>query len=72
MHRILSNKSSERFLIASIISHALGLKISLKIRDLKQKYRETIGDKKAVLLPPITWSGRANNTLSEDDLDAED
>lgn len=70
--RILSNKSSERFLLTSIISHALGLKINLKIRDLKQKYRETIGDKKAVLLPPITWSGTASNTLSEDDLDAED
>ena len=65
-------KSSDRALIASIISHALGLKINLKIRDLKQKYRDTIGDKKAVLLSPITWSGRASHTLSEDDLDTED
>lgn len=65
-------KSSDRTLIASIISHALGLKINLKIRDLKQKYRDTIGDKKAVLLSPITWSGRATHTLSEDDLDTED
>lgn len=65
-------KSSDRSLIASMISHALGLKISLKIRDLKQKYRDAIGDKKAILLPPMTWSGRATNILSEDDLDAED
>lgn len=72
MHRILSNKSSERTLIASIISHAIGLKISLKIRDLKQKYRDTIGDQKAVLLPPINWSGRNINTVSEEDSDADD
>jgi len=72
MQRILSNKSSERTLIASIISHALGLKISLKMRELKQKYRDTIGDKKAALLPPINWSGRSTNTLSEEDSDADD
>lgn len=65
-------KSSERLLIALMISHALGLKINLKIRDLKQKYRDTIGDKKAVLLPPITWSGRVPSSLSEEELDAED
>ena len=71
MQRILS-KSSERTLIASIISHALGLKISLKIRELKQKYRDTINDKKAVLLPPINWSGRANNIVLDEESDAED
>ncbi len=71
MQRILSNKSSERSLIASIISYALGLKISLKIRDLKQKYRDTIGNKKASLLPPINWSGRSTNPLSEEDSDAD-
>ena len=72
MQRILSNKSSERSLVASIISHALGLKINVKIRELKQKYRDTVGDKKAVLLPPINWSGRSTNTLSEEDSDADD
>lgn len=65
-------KSSDRLLIASIISHALGLKINVKIRELKQKYRDTIADRKAVLLPPITWSGRPIDTVSEDELDAEE
>jgi len=72
MQRILSNKSSERSLIASIISHALGLKISPKIRELKQKYRDTIGDQKAALLPPINWSGRATDTVLEEESDVED
>lgn len=72
MHRILSNKSSERTLIASIISHAIGLKISLKIRELKQKYRDTIDDQKAVLLPQINWSGRNINTVSEEDSDVDE
>lgn len=68
--RIIGGKS-EKLLIASIISHALGLKINLKLRELKQKYRDTIGDQKAALLPPINWSGRATNTVPEDDSDAE-
>lgn len=72
MQRISSNKSSERTLIASIISYALGLKINLKVRELKQKYRDTIGNKKAALLPLINWSGRTTNSLYEDDSDTDD
>ena len=70
--RILSNKSSERSLIASMISHALGLKISLKIRELKQKYRDATGDKKAAILPQLNWTGRSADTLLEEDSDLDD
>lgn len=52
-----------------MISHALGLNISLKIRELKQKYRDPTGDKKAVLLPQLNWSGRNAETLLEEDSD---
>ena len=69
--RIIGSKS-ERSLVAFIISHALGLKIPIKIRELKQKYRDILGDKKAVLLPPINWAGRSTQFLTEDELDAED
>ncbi|MBX9252915.1 DGQHR domain-containing protein [Desmonostoc muscorum CCALA 125] len=55
--RIIGSKS-ERALIASMISHALGLKINIKVRELKQKYRDTIEDFKANLIEPIDWSGR--------------
>jgi DNA sulfur modification protein DndB len=65
--RIIGGKS-ERALIASIISHALGLRINLKVRELKQKYRDTVGNQKSALLLPINWSGRA----SIEDLDPED
>lgn len=64
--RIIGGKS-ERALIVSMISHALGLKINLKVRELKQKYRDTIGNQKSALLPPINWSGRASiEDLDED------
>ncbi|WP_066378949.1 MULTISPECIES: DNA sulfur modification protein DndB [unclassified Anabaena] len=55
----------ERQLLASIISHSLGLKIKTKVRDLKQKYRDTIEDQKASLLSPIEWVGNYNNSLYE-------
>jgi len=71
MQRIIGSKS-ERLLLASIISHALGLKINFKVRELKQKYRDTTNNQKVALLPPINWSGRAISTVSEEDLDAED
>ena len=64
--RIIGSKS-ERTLITSLISHALGLKINLRVRELKQKYRDTIANPKAALLPPINWSGRPVNTLPEDE-----
>lgn len=69
--RIIGGKS-ERTLIASMISYALGLKINTKVRELKQKYRDTIGDQKATLLPQINWSGTNLNTLFESELVAEE
>ncbi len=58
---------SKRTLIASIISQALGLKINTKVRELKQKYRDTIKNSKASLLVPINWSGRSTINLSEEE-----
>lgn len=65
--RIIGGKS-ERALLVSIISYALGLKINFKVRELKQKYRDTIGNQKSTLLPTINWSGRA----PIEDLDSDD
>ncbi|BAZ09882.1 hypothetical protein NIES4071_16960 [Calothrix sp. NIES-4071] len=58
-----------RKLIADMISHALGLRIDTRIRDLKQKYRDTIEDFRANLLEPIDWSGRPipENVESEEE-----
>jgi DNA sulfur modification protein DndB len=64
--RIIGSKS-EKALIVSMIGHALGLKINMKVRDLKQKYRETIGDGKATLIEPINWSGRPIDEDTEDE-----
>jgi len=66
IQRIQGSKS-ERALITSIISHALGLRINMKVRELKQKYRDTIDDQKATLIPAIDWSGRSINSLLEYD-----
>lgn len=65
--RIIGGKS-ERALIAAMISHALGLKINIKVRELKQKYRDTVEDTKAALIEPIDWFGRPIHG----DLDDED
>ncbi|WP_008318377.1 DNA sulfur modification protein DndB [Leptolyngbya sp. PCC 6406] len=65
--RIVGGKT-ERKLISSIISHSLGLKIKDKVRDLKQKYRDQIGNPKAALLKPIEWAG---NTRSMADMEGE-
>jgi DNA sulfur modification protein DndB len=56
----------KRGLIASMIGHALGLKISTKVRDLKQKYRDIVKEK-VNLLEPIDWSGRPINENTEDE-----
>jgi DNA sulfur modification protein DndB len=68
IQRIMGSKA-ERVLLSSMICHALGLKIKSKVRDLKQKYRDTLEDPKASLLPPIDWSGRSisENTTSEEE-----
>ena len=52
-----------------MISHALVLKISIKIRELKQKYSAPTDDKKAVLLLQLNWTGRTADTLLEKDSD---
>lgn len=67
----------EQSIIVAIICHALGLKKSLnvkskkilKVRDLKQEYRDMIGDQKASLLPPIDWSGRITQIHEKDEED---
>ncbi|NEP58324.1 MAG: DGQHR domain-containing protein [Symploca sp. SIO2G7] len=64
--RIMGGKA-ERGLIASMINHALGLKINIKVRELRQKYRDTIEDQKATLLSPISWSGKTTSTSSENE-----
>ncbi|ULB46159.1 DGQHR domain-containing protein [Limnospira fusiformis KN01] len=68
--RIVGSKS-ERALIVSLISHALGLKINVKIRELKQKYRDAIEDQKASLLPQINWSGNSHDNEVENEVDNE-
>jgi hypothetical protein len=37
------------------------------VRDLKQEYRDMIGDQKASLLQPIDWSGRITQIHEKDD-----
>jgi DNA sulfur modification protein DndB len=59
--RIIGGKA-ERKLLANIISHAMGLKIKDKVRDIKQKYRDQIGNSRASLLQPIEWSGRVHDS----------
>jgi DNA sulfur modification protein DndB len=57
----------ERGLLVNIINQALGLKMKVGVRDLTRTYREASGNKKATLLPPIEWSGRADDSASEDE-----
>lgn len=64
--RIIGSKS-EKALIVSMIGHALGLKINIKVRDLKQKYRDITEDVKATLIEPIDWSGRPISEDSDDE-----
>ena len=64
--RIMGGKA-ERGLITAMISHALGLRINIKVRELKQKYRDTIEEPKATLLSPISWSGSTLSTSSENE-----
>jgi len=69
--RIMGGKA-ERQLLANIIRYSLGLKMKEKVRDLKQSYRDQIGDPKAMLLPPIQWSGNTEDRTEEDLLSGED
>jgi DNA sulfur modification protein DndB len=73
--RTIMGKKKEQAIIVAIICHALGLKKphnvkskkSLKVRDLKQEYRDMIGDQKASLLQPIDWSGRITQIHEKDE-----
>jgi DNA sulfur modification protein DndB len=75
--RTIMGTKKEQAIIVAIICHALGLKRplsakskkSLKVRDLKQEYRDAIGDPKASLLQPIVWSGRTIQSHEDDDED---
>ncbi len=75
--RTIVGTKKEQAIIVAIICHALGLKKpfnakskkSLKVRDLKQEYRDAIGDPKASLLQPIVWSGRTIQSHEDDDED---
>jgi DNA sulfur modification protein DndB len=75
--RTIMGTKKEQAIIVAMICHALGLKKplnakskkSLKVRDLKQEYRDAIGDPKASLLQPIVWSGRTIQSHEEDDED---
>lgn len=62
----IQGTKSERTILSSMICHALGLKIRMKVSELKQKYRDTIEDPKAPLLKPIEWSQqRLESTVEE-------
>jgi len=67
--RTIIGGRKERTLISTMISHALGLRTSLKVRELKQKYRDIIGDKKAILPQAINWSGRSTQSNEEEEED---
>jgi DNA sulfur modification protein DndB len=63
----ITGGKKEKALIVAIICHALGLRTSFKVRDLKQQYRNTINNQKASLLPSIDWSGRVAQSHEDDD-----
>jgi len=65
--RTIIGGRKERNLISAIISHALGLRTSTKVRELTQKYRDVTGDKKASILKSITWSGRSTEIHEEEE-----
>lgn len=65
-HRIIGGKA-EHTIIVHMISHALGLRIPLKVKELKSRYRDSIGNPKAQLLVPIEWNGKNMHSTEEDD-----
>lgn len=65
--RSIIGGKKERTIIAAMISHALGLKTSLKVREIKQKYRDTVENQKANLLQAIDWTGRSVHISDEDE-----
>lgn len=65
--RTIIGSRKERTLISTMISHALGLRTLVKVRELKQRYRDIIGDKKAILPQAINWSGRSTQSNEEEE-----
>ncbi len=55
-HQITANRTT-RTLLVHVLSHALGLRIVPKVRELTQTYRDTVGNRKATVPPIISWSG---------------
>jgi DNA sulfur modification protein DndB len=55
--RNIQGGKKERKLLVSLISYALGLKGAPKIRELNRSYRDISGNKRAMALPQIEWSG---------------
>lgn len=70
-HTIVGGRT-ERGLVVDLISHALGLPTSTKKRELRQKLRDVTLNKKAELLPPISWSGSNHGETAEADSDSEE
>ena len=61
--RRIEGSKTERQLLVDIISHALGLRIKPRVRELRQRYRDIIEDQKAPLLTHIEWSGNTGNNI---------
>ncbi len=64
--RTIESGKNRRNLAVYLISFALRLKGSPKIRELTKLYRDISGDKKANVLPEIEWSGNTEDESSED------
>jgi DNA sulfur modification protein DndB len=64
-HQIIGGKK-EKAIIINMIAHALGLRIPVKIGELKSSYRDSIRDPKASLLPLIEWNGKAIHSVEDD------
>ena len=65
----IQGSKSERVLLTQLIGYSLGLKINIKVRELKQRYRDTLEDQSAVLPKRIDWIGSstANEGTSEEE-----
>lgn len=65
--RNIIGSKKQRKLLGSLIGFALGLKGTLKFRELTNLYRDVSGNKKANVLPPIQWSGNVEEEISDED-----
>ena len=65
--KTIEGGKKQRRLLVSLIGFALGLKGTLKFRELTNLYRDVSGNKKANVLPPIQWSGNVEEETSDDD-----